>query len=332
MDPVTHLLTGWSLARTGVAGDSRSATVAVMASSVSLDIDAAHLLGGVESYLRHGNSWSHSIAGASAAGAAVGFAFWLWAKRKGQPVSLLRLEIGCVLAACLHLAMDWATPAGVRLLYPFRRKLFALDWMPATDLLLLALFALALFLPWLFDLIQEEIGARKKGPARWGAWLALTCLFLLMGARAWGHADAVAALESYRYESGDPRKIGVFPVAANPFRWHGVADTGRTIEVFDIHLLGGRVEAAGSRFKPAEHPALEAARERESVRVFLSRARFPHAGVARTREGWRVELEDLKCGDEGALCPRLEAVVETDSEFFVTAERLRWGPFGRAAE
>jgi len=332
VDPVTHLLTGWPLARTGMAGDSRHATVALLVSSLLVDIDVLHLAAGAESYARHGGAWSHSIIGSGLLGAATAVAFWAWAAKKKQEVPLLRLGMGCMVAAWVHMTMDWATPVGIRLLYPFRNKLFALDWFPMTDLLLLVLFTVTLFLPWLFSLIQEEIGARRKDrPPRWGAWVALGGLLLLVGARAMNHQDALAELDSQRYQGSRAERTGVFPTAANPYRWVGLADTGNSLAQMDIDLLRGRVERTGAWFKPQAHPALEAAERTGTMETFRLRARFPLAGVTRTSKGWRVELQDLSCSGGASLCPRLEAGVEMNSEFFVTAEWLRWGSFGRAA-
>src|SRR5207244_11397387 len=68
------------------------------------------------------------------------------------------------------------------------------------------LFLLAgLILPSLFSLINEEIGARTRGPkGKLAASLALLGVVFVWGLRDFEHRRAVAALEAHIYRGADP--------------------------------------------------------------------------------------------------------------------------------
>lgn len=327
MDPVTHALTGWCIARTGIAGDSRWAMLGIVTASLAADIDVIHLVGGVGGYVRHSGTWSHSLSGAAIFGAACAAGIWGWGRKWKTELPLAKLTAACVLAAVVHSLLDAAASSGVALLYPVQVSRTALDWMPMTDLLLLALFVVALFLPWLFSLIQEEIGARRKSAPRWGAWLAIIGMVFIISLRSVNHDRIAGRMNQMDFGERTVRKTGVFPAAANPFRWRGIAETEDTIEILSFDLVRGKEETAGSYFKPASNPAISAAQQSPLVKTFLSRARFPRASVKRTSRGLLVEIVDMSCPAERALCPQLIATAEVDSDNQVTKTSIRWGPF-----
>ena len=327
MDPVTNALIGWCIARTGIAGDSRPALAAIVAASLVADIDIVHLVGGVDSYIRHGGTWSHSLLGATLLGGACAAGLWALAKRRKVELPVSRLVMACILASLVHVLLDAAASSGIALLYPLSSTRTALDWMPMTDMLLLVLFAVAFFLPWLFSLIQDEIGARRKKKPRWGAYLAIAGLVLIVTVRAINHDSIARQMTQQDYGDRTLRKIGVFPVAANPFRWRGIAETGGTLEHFTFDVLRGQGEQTGSYFKPAANPAMETAQQEALVKTFLLRARFPRASVNKTPDGRSVEITDLTCPTGQGLCMRFTTTVELDSAGKVRKTSIRWGLF-----
>ncbi len=334
MDPLTHTATGWLLARTVPnLRDDRAAPYATATLVVAANIPSLgwiHLLAGADAYLASGNAWSHSLLGAAALGAAVGFGFAKLARRKGKPASGATLMQLGVLGALSHSLLDWTTASGAQLLWPFNRAWYALDWFPYVDLWLLAVMGLSVGLPALFKLVTEEIGARStRAGARRGAWVALTALVLLAGLRGNLHSEAVAQLDARLYAGRTPLRVAAFPMPLNPFRWSGVAETDTTHERVDVVLLGRRGEAESRTiYKPAEAPALDAALAAGSARSFLAWARFPRATLTPAVGGWEVQLDDLRFATESGQ-PRMFIVrVEVDQKLEVVQEEIRFSPFG----
>jgi len=330
VDPLTHTATGWLLARAGLdrAAPYSTATLLVAANVPSLDW--IHLLGGAAGYLEHGRTWSHSIVGAAALGAAVGFGFAQLARRKNTPASSAKLMLLGVLGALSHSLLDWMTASGTQLLWPFNRTWYALDWFPYIDLWLLVAMGLGVGLPALFKLVTEEIGARAtRTGARRGAWVALTAFALLAGLRWNLHGEAVAQLEARLYRERTPLRVAAFPMPLNPFHWLGVAETDSTHERVDVILLGRRGDAEPhTQYKPAAAPALDAALATESARSFLAWARFPRATLTPAPGGWEVELDDLRFAGESGQ-PRMFLLrVEVDQRLEVTREEIQFSPFG----
>ena len=155
---------------------------------------------------------------------------------------------------------------------------------------------------------------------------------MLIGVRATQHANALQQLEVRQYRGGPSMREGAFPTPVSPLRWRGVVDTGNALEIVEVNLLGPRLDSLGSHFKPASHPALDAARETPTARLFLRRARFPHARVVRSRVGWRVEMEDLRFAGGAGAGTDLAVRIEVDGENKIVEERLRWGRFGAWVE
>ncbi len=329
MDIATHLLVGFVLARTGAGKAAPLATPALLTASVVSDLEIVHLLVSPENYLFHSGGWGHSLLGGLGLAAVTALAFWWFARRKGAPKIFLKLLAVSLLGITGHILLDWATSTGIRLLWPFRQKLFFLDWLPSTDLLLIVLLLAALLLPSLFRLISEEIGAPKKDTGlRWGALAGLAGCLLLTGARGMQHADALGQLEARQYRAGPSLKEAAFPTPLNPFLWRGVADTGNTLEILEVNLLTDTRESLGSRFKPASHPAIEAAQNTRTARLFLRRARFPLATVTRRSDGWRVEIEDLRFSGGAGSGAEFALRIDLDKENRIVAERIRWGELG----
>lgn len=333
MDVATHLLVGFALARTGAGKTVPLATPALLTASVVSDLEIVHLLVSPENYLLHSGGWGHSLLGGLGLAAVTAFAFWWFARRPGAPENFLKLLAVSLLGITGHILLDWAASMGIRLLWPFRQKLFFLDWLPSTDLLLLVVLLAALLLPSLFRLISEEIGAPKKDTGlRWGALAGLAGCLLLTGARGVQHSDALGQLEARQYRAGPSLKEAAFPTPLNPFLWRGVADTGNTLEVVEVNLLTEGFDPLGSRFKPASHPALEAAQKTSTARLFLHRARFPLATVTRRSEGWRVEMEDLRFSGGAGSGAEFALRIDLDKENKIVEERIHWGNVGSWAD
>ncbi len=330
MDPLTHTATGWLLARAGLDRVAPGATLTLVVAANAPSIDWLHLLGGADSYLAHGHTWSHSLVGATALGTAVGFAFTRLARRKNKAASAAKLMLLGVLGALSHVGLDWMTARGTQLLWPFNRASYALDWLPWIDLWLLVAMGLGVGLPALFKLVTEEIGARStRAGARRGAWVALMVLVALAGLRWNLHGEAVTQLDARLYNGRTPLRVAAFPMPLNPFLWSGVAETESTHERVEVTLLGRRGEAEPhTLYKPAEAPALDAALAAESAKRFLAWARFPRATLTPAAGGWEVQLDDLRFAGESGR-PRMFVVrIRVNHPLEVVGEEIAFSPFG----
>ena len=116
MDPLTHACAGLTLA--AAAGLDTPAALTLAAAATLPDLDGvAALWGGRVAYCRHHRAATHSLVGLPVQALLVGAV--------AAGVSELSLGVAVTLAALgltLHVAMDWITPYGVRLLFPWRRR------------------------------------------------------------------------------------------------------------------------------------------------------------------------------------------------------------------
>lgn len=333
MDPVTHTLVGWMIARAGASRLEPRATATLLVAANVPDLDTLYLLGGAAAYFQHHHAWTHSLAGALLLGAAVGLAVWRLAGNVPGPFRPAgpRLLLAAGLGAASHLLLDWMTPAGAMLLWPVNENRFSLDWF-AADLFLLLIPLLGLGLPALFRLIAEEIGARRntRGVRR-AAWVTLTVCALLAAGRASLHSEAVAELESRLYRERTPVRVAAFPTALNPFRWEGVVETATTYEIVEVRLLetDRSPEARVTLYKPSHSPALEVALATRTAQLFLARARFPYVELLPAMgEGWEVRLQDLSASSRWLRGRTILARIDLSAKLEVEGESFSFGGAG----
>jgi hypothetical protein len=229
------------------------------------------------------------------------------------------------LGAWIHLLLDWITPAGATLLWPFSGRYCALDWFALLDMWVLTFLLMGLALPALFSLISEEIGARRsRTGVRWGAWLALMACLLLAAGRASLHRRAVIQLDSRLYENRSPLRAAAFPTPLNPFRWQAVVETADTFELAEVSLAGPQagLEPPATRFKPQPSPMLQAGLATASGRTFLNWARLPWAKVVPTADGYSLEMQDMRYARSRPAAPCFVARIEIDRQARVEEERI----------
>ena len=85
-----------------------------------------------------------------------------------------------------------------------------------------------------------------------------------------------------------------------------------------------------THYKPEPSPMLEAARQTRTFAEFIASARFPLARVVRTRDGYRVELRDLRFSKDTTRWDGFIAIVEMDEEMHVLKELI--GPSPQAKQ
>jgi inner membrane protein len=184
---------------------------------------------------------------------------------------------------------------------PFNWRWYSWDIVFIIEpIILLALIA-GLTFPWLFGLINEEIGARSRGPrGRAGAIFALVCLVIVWGFRDYEHRRALNAMSALTYQGATPIKMGAYPYWINPFRWHGVVETETLFQTFPVNSMVPAVDErseAQTYYKPEETPVTQAAKASYFGRVFLDWSVFPVTQTEALQgdlKGYLVRFEDLR--------------------------------------
>jgi inner membrane protein len=231
----------------------------------------------------------------------------------------------CV-AGVSHILLDFTNNYGVRPFWPFSERWYSWDIVFIIEPTLLAMLVLGLVLPGFFGLINEEIGARSKGPqGRLAASLALVGVALVWGVRDYEHRRAVNAMEARTYEGSDPTRASAYPSMANPFQWTGVAETKNFFAVAPVDALVPEVDPPGKmriHYKPEETPVTLAAKRSYLGRVYLDWAKYPITETEQTDKGYVVHFRDLRFEDVAGRRTPLAASVELDLNLNVVAERM----------
>jgi membrane-bound metal-dependent hydrolase YbcI (DUF457 family) len=329
VEPVTHVLTSVALARTGLQMTTRLALPIVVVAGLAPELDALSVVGGASAYFHMNRTVTHSLVGALALAAVVALVFQrIGGKHPTAPVRFRPAFILSLIGVGAHLLMDATTAYGARFLWPFTGQWFGLSLAEEVDLWLLFALVAGFLLPELFRLVTEEIGARPAERGRRRAAIVLLSLVVVyLGARALLHAEAVGLLNSHMYHGNTPRAVGAIPLGVSPLRWHGVVATEYTMEVLEVPVGPGSIfdpDRSRTFFKPESSPALEAARETQTVRAFLQFARFPSANVTREGAGYRVVIQDLRFADERRLGSSVVAVVDLNNLGEVAGEHFEF--------
>jgi hypothetical protein len=292
------------------------------------DLDWLSGLFGPSVYLSWNGGALHSALGAAILALAVSISIRFYAKSRSVLLTGILWWLAPICAALLHLGMDTLLSNGIQLLWPFSSTRLALDWAPSFDLWVLILFVAGIFLPELFRLVSDEIGAKSKKPrGQAGAVIVLVLIAAYFGARGMMHATAVSMLSERSYSGESARRTGAFPDSTSPFLWHGIVETESAIHLLSVPT-GLRAnfdpENALHIHKPEPSPILEAAQKTEAARRFLAVARFPKATVQRETDGFSVELRDLKNDALGQTSRLVEAEINLDAAGRVTFAQLQW--------
>ncbi len=203
MEPVTHLLTGACLSRTGLNRRAAYATLTMVVAAEFPDIDTLWSLRGPIEGFQHHRGITHTFLGLPFEAALIVAGVYMWhrwrVKRAGaHPVSVgahpavrpkpltaapVRWGVlyGLALVALLsHLLLDYTNNYGLRPFFPFNDRWYAASIVFIFDPLMFLLLLGALILPWIFGLVNAEVGAKKQ-PFRGRGW----AIAALLGIVAW---------------------------------------------------------------------------------------------------------------------------------------------------
>jgi inner membrane protein len=298
MEPVTHFLTGACIGRAGLNRKTAYATLAAVLAAEAADLDVLWSFAGPVEELKHHRGITHTFLAAPVVAGVVVGAVWLfhrWRERRrlrklaaldaahpGAPIPL-RLQqqpvhwgwiyLAALLSALSHLLLDWTNNYGLRPFYPFNSRWYAGSIVYIAEPVLWAILLVALLAPALLGLIGGEIGARRK-PFRGQGWaiFALSSMVLLWGWRWMEHAQAAALLENTQVASAPVKRMTIEPYPINPFRWHAILETQDYYQTAEVNTRTGDIESDPHRdvlFKPADTPAVEAAKQTLLGQVYL---------------------------------------------------------------
>jgi inner membrane protein len=259
----------------------------------------------------HHRGFTHSFLGLILVSlVVVGFMYMVWrirGRKTNDPDLRPRwglLFVFAYIAGLSHILLDYTNNYGVRPFWPFSERWFSWDIVYILEPALLIALILGLTVPSLAGLINEEIGARQKGPkGRWGAIVALVVVVLTWLVRDYEHRRAVNALRARTYNQADPIRVAAYPNMLNPFSWRGAVETRDFFALADVDSLKPDVDPDGNldiRYKPEETPVTLAAKNSYLGRVYLDWAKFPMTQTESSSDGlYIVRFEDLRFEQPG---------------------------------
>jgi inner membrane protein len=337
LEPITHFLTGACLSRAGLNRKSALATATMTLAAEAPDIDIIGNFKDPVFGFAHHRGFTHSFLGLVLVEAAVvGLIFLVWRMRGRKPKDpslpprWRLLFLFSYLAGLTHILLDFTNNYGVRPFWPFWEKWYSWDIVFILEPVLLILLVGGLVLPALFSLINDEIGAQRKGPqGRLAAVLALLGVVALWGVRDYEHRRAVNALTARLYDGADPVRASAYPYWLNPFRWFGVVETQNFYATMLIDSSIPEVDPDGRmriRRKPEETPATLAAKQSYVGRVYLDWAKYPITETEQMeypQPGYVVRFRDLRYDyPDQTRRGLLSASVELDGNLKVVSERF----------
>jgi len=335
LEPLTHLLTGASLGRTGLNRKTALATLTVTLAAEAPDLDVLGEFKGPVFGFAHHRGFTHSFLGLLLVSAVVvGFVYLIWRirgrrlKNPNLPPRWPLLFAFAYLAGLTHILLDFTNGYGVRPFWPFSEKWYSWDIIFIVDPVLLVLLLGGLLMPVIFNLVTEEIGPRRKLPyGRVGASVALIGIVGYWGVRDFEHRRAVNALEARQYQGADAIRASAYPYWWSPFHWNGVVETSSFFAVMPVDTLGPDVDPQGEmevRYKPEETPAMLAAKRSYLGRVYLDWAEYPITEtepISFAESGYVVRFRDLRFDyPERRGRDVLSASVELDRNLHVIEE------------
>lgn len=329
MDPFTQILVAIAAGRAGLNKLTRLATPMLITATLVPDLDWLTAIRGPRAFLIGHRTATHSLLGITAIAFAIAVLFtFVPRKRAPAPIRFLPAFTVCLIGAALHILFDLTNSYGLKLLWPFSDRWFALDILSTLDFFVLIFLLAGILLPMLFRMVSDEIGAKhkSKGPAVTAA-LALVLILAYAGGRYILHMRALDLLNSRLYQDEPPVAFGAFPDSPSPFHWAGVVATEPALLRVDVPVAFGVFDPFSAKlfYKPAPSPALDAARATHTAGLFLSFARFPRATVEQNDRGFHVEITDMRFEIGSPPRRSMAAVIDLDAQAHVISEELKFG-------
>ena len=325
MEPITHLLTGACLARSGFNRRTAYATLAMTLAAEAPDLDVLWGIRGPVAGFEHHRGITHTLIGAPFVALAVTGFVYLWhrvRKKSTSSPSVVRpnwllLWLFSWIAVLSHLLLDFTNNYGLRPFFPFNPRWYSWDIVFIFEPLMFAALLLALVMPAILGLADREIGARRK-PFRGRGWAiaALAFIVVLYGVRNAEHQHALTLLRGSNVN--DPvLRVAAEPYPVNPFHWYGLIETANYFQTGDVSTRNDSVDLQSGQmiYKPQVTMSTLAAKRSWLGHIYLDWSSWPVttdlgnqapesvAGLpSPLPENWHtVEFRDLRFGDAGAF-------------------------------
>jgi len=296
------------MGRAGLNRKTALATATLTLAAEAPDLDVLSRLKGSAFGFAHHRGFTHSFLGVPIDAAVVlGFIYLVWRLRgrkvKGPnlPPRWGLLYFYACLAGLSHILLDFTNNYGVRPFWPFSEKWYSWDIVFIFEPIMFAILLLGLIMPSLFGLIDQEIGARDRGPrGRIAAALALIGVVLMWGVRDFEHRRAVAALSAQTYHGAEPLRASAYPALSDPFQWYGVVETRDFFVLAPVNSLGPEIDPENNMrilYKPEETPITLAAKKSYLGRVYLDWGQYPITETETLEppgSGYVVYFQDLR--------------------------------------
>jgi inner membrane protein len=321
VEPVTHILTGACLARTGLNRRAAYATLTMAVAAELPDVDVLwSIKGPVESFTHH-RGMTHTLLGLPFEAAMLVGAVWAihrwrvrWNKDSAKPITAAPVRWGMLYLFALfgllsHLLLDYTNNYGIRPFFPFNPRWYAGSFVFIVDPLILLLLAAGLLMPSLFGLIGAEVGA-KRSTFRGRGWAiaALVGIVALWTLRFVEHQRAVeltlaqtialpmapGAPDDAVPQYVQPVRALASPSPVNPFVWTAVADLGTAYQMAEVGPRAGAWTADQEMLpKPPQDAAARAAYRSPLGRAYFDWSPMPvvTAEVLENGDTW-VTLRD----------------------------------------
>jgi inner membrane protein len=293
MEPVTHLLAGACLGRSGLNRRTALATFAAILAAEAPDLDEVFRFGGPVTELAHHRGITHTLVAAPFM--ALSITGLVWGLQKAwralpfvrtrlplispQPVNWLWIYLTALLSDLMHLLLDWTNNYGIRPFFPFNARWYSGDLVFIAEPILWIVFLAALIVPALLGLADSEIGSRHtRFRGRGWAIFALTAMVLLWCWRWAEHAHARNLVDNSSLTQQPVRRVALEPYPFNPFRWHAILETDSswvTAEVDTHRDLVVSDPQLNTLSKPAYTPSVIVARKSRLGQVYLDWSQWP---------------------------------------------------------
>src|SRR5258705_4018570 len=242
MDPITHLMTGACLARSGFNRKAAYAAVAMTLAAEAPDLDVLWSIKGPIAAFQHHRGWTHTFLGLPFEAAIVGGGIWLfhrWRTRQATsskppkaPIRWGLLYCFSLIALLSHLLLDWTNNYGLRPFFPFNPRWYAGSFVFIFEPVLFLILLIALIAPSLFGLISSEVGARRPDfRGRSWAIAALLGMAALWTARFVEHLKALQLAQTADYKDAPVLPVAADPYLINPFHWQTVVETPQYYQI-----------------------------------------------------------------------------------------------------
>jgi inner membrane protein len=288
MDPLTHVLTGAILSRTGFNRKAAYATAAMTIAAGFPDIDVLWALKGPVAAFEHHRGFTHTFIGVPVEAAVITAACWLFHRwrinrpkphKQPAPIHWSRLYFFALIALLSHILLDYTNNYGVRPFFPFNPRWYSASIVFIVEPVITFLLISALVAPILFGLVSSEVGARRQ-PFRGRGWAiaALLGIVALWSLRFVERQKAMDLAQSADY-SNTPSILRVYasPHPLNPFRWHTIAETPLTYQLGIANTLNNTLTSsqADTFYKPPTTLATLVAKRSWLGRIYLDWSSYP---------------------------------------------------------